>query len=287
MDMEQAKAELLHIQGMLHAKPGDPQLASLERNAYSLFCQLQQELHSSLQQKAKLNWVRFGDDNSAFFYHSMKHKNRLNRIMFIRFNGREISDPFQVQQAFYEFYYGLFCFEDTGRVPINLDRACQGPILSMQHHSLLDLQFTPEEIKRALWSIPDNKAPGLDGFNSCFYKASWEVVGKDLVRAVSQFFSNGKLKSWNMTTITLIPKVPNPQHPGDFRPISCCHVLYKVISKLICSKLKLVLDFLVDPAQGAFVAGRSIMHNILLCQDLVKQYHRKHYAPTCLIKIDL
>ncbi|XP_057526250.1 uncharacterized protein LOC130805490 [Amaranthus tricolor] len=61
------------------------------------------------------------------------------------------------------------------------------------------------------------------------------------------------LKSWNNTTITLIPKVPNPLHPGDFRPISCCHVLYNCISKLICSKLKLVLDFLIDQAQGAFV----------------------------------
>ena len=101
-------------------------------------------------------------------------------------------------------------------------------------------------------------------------------MGDDIIKAISQFFENGKmLKSWNNTTITLIPKVPNPLHPGDFRPISCCHVLYNCISKLICSKLKLVLDFLIDQAQGAFVASRSIMHNILLCQDLVKHYTRK------------
>ena len=105
-------------------------------------------------------------------------------------------------------------------------------------------------------------------------------MGDDIIQAVHQFFDNGKmLKSWNITTITLIPKVHSPLYPDDFRPISCCHILYKCISKLICSRLKLVLDFLIDQAQGAFVAGRSIMHNILLRQDIVKHYTRQGCAP--------
>ena len=182
----------------------------------------------------------------------------------------------------------MFCFENKDRCSINIDTVYQGPVLSSHRHSLLDLKFSSEEIKLALWNIPDDKAPGLDGFNFRFYKASREVLGGGIVKAVTQFFDNGKmLKSWNTTTITLIPKVWCPTHPGDFRPISCCHVLYKCISKLICSKIKFVLEFLIDQAQGAFVVGRSIMHNILLCQDLVKHYTRKNCTPSCLMKIDL
>ena len=90
------------------------------------------------------------------------------------------------------------------------------------------------------------------------------------------------LKSWNTTTINLIPKVQYPSHPRDFRLIAYCHVLYKFISKLIYSRLKLVMGNVIDQAQGAFVAGRNIMHNILLCQDLVKHYTRKNCAPSCL-----
>ena len=130
----------------------------------------------------------------------------------------------------------------------------------------MTLSFTKEEVKGAMWSIPEDKAPGLDNFNSKFYKASWEIVGDNIVSAINQFFHSGKMyRSWNTTTTTLIPKIKCPSHLGDFRLISCCHILYKCISKLICSKLKFILGSLIDQAQGASVAESSIMHNILLC----------------------
>lgn len=111
---------------------------------------------------------------------------------------------------------------------------------------LLDLSFNAEEIKGALWSINDNKAPGLDGFNSKFYKVAWPAIRDNIVAAIQSFFRIGKfLKSWNITTITLIPKVPCPSSLGDFRPMSCCHVLYKCISKLLCSRLRLVLNYTI------------------------------------------
>lgn len=125
-------------------------------------------------------------------------------------------------------------------------------------------------------STPDDKALGLYGFNRKYYKADWEVLGDDIIKAVNQLFENGKMLNSNITAITLIPKVRSPLYPGDFRPISCCHVLYKCISKLICSRLKLVLEYLIDQGQGAFVASHSTIPNILLCQYIVKHYTRQH-----------
>ena len=88
-----------------------------------------------------------------------------------------------------------------------------------------------------MWSIPEDKALGLDGFNSGFYKAAWKIVGTDVVKAVQDFANGTLLKSWNTTAITLIPKVATPNTPDDYRLISCCNVIYKCISKLICRKL--------------------------------------------------
>ena len=102
------------------------------------------------------------------------------------------------------------------------------------------------------------------------------------------FFANGTLlKSWNTTSITLIPKIATPNTPGDYRPICCYNVIYKCISKLICRKLRHVLASIISPMQGAFIEGKSILHNILLCQDIVKHYGWKNCSPSCLLKIDL
>jgi len=55
------------------------------------------------------------------------------------------------------------------------------------------------------------------------------------------------------TKLIVLPKVAHPQKASDFRPISCCNVLYKVISKLLSSPLKEVLPSLINQCQGTFV----------------------------------
>ena len=70
------------------------------------------------------------------------------------------------------------------------------------------------------------------------------------------------LEQINTTLLALIPKVHAPMMVTDFRPISCCNVLYKIIAKLIVQKLSMVLDKLISPCQDAFIPGRSIGDNI-------------------------
>ncbi|XP_074277734.1 uncharacterized protein LOC141601358 [Silene latifolia] len=85
------------------------------------------------------------------------------------------------------------------------------------------------------------------------------------------FFSTGQLLvQVNTTIITLIPKVDRLTSMKHFRPISCCNVLYKAISKILCARLALILPDLINRSQGAFVKGRSILENILICHDLVR-----------------
>lgn len=73
----------------------------------------------------------------------------------------------------------------------------------------------------------------------------------------------------------------------DFRPILLCTVIYKCIFKLIASRLKKILPFIVDVAQSFFIPGRSISDNILLAQELFRGYDRETSAPKCALKIDL
>ncbi|KAL0451451.1 UNVERIFIED_CONTAM: LINE-1 retrotransposable element O protein [Sesamum latifolium] len=101
------------------------------------------------------------------------------------------------------------------------------------------------------------------------------------------FFVTGRLlKQVNSTLISLIPKVNNPTVVGEFRPISCCNVLYKIITKILVQRMRGILDMLVSPSQNAFVPGRSIGDNILLAQELYG-YNQQRLPPRCALKVDL
>lgn len=75
------------------------------------------------------------------------------------------------------------------------------------------------------------------------------------------------LQTINKTHIALIPKVPNPETTSHFRPISLCNNSYKILSKLLANRLKVILPDLISHNQNAFVPGRLIQDNILLAHE--------------------
>ncbi|MDV3140050.1 MAG: reverse transcriptase family protein, partial [Sweet potato little leaf phytoplasma] len=95
------------------------------------------------------------------------------------------------------------------------------------------------------------------------------------------------LREVNATNLVMIPKFNNACSVNDFRPIACCNTIYKCISKVLCNRLSSVLPSLVQENQGAFVKDRSILHNILITQELIRLYGRRRVSPRCMMKIDL
>ena len=107
--------------------------------------------------------------------------------------------------------------------------------------------------------------------------------------AVQDFFRSGKiLKEINVTAITSILKIKSSASVGDFRPIACYPILCKIITKLTYTRLSSVLLGVFSQTQGAFITRRNIISNILLYQDLVKQFRRKNnQVKGLLMKVDL
>ncbi|XP_020249226.1 uncharacterized protein LOC109826612 [Asparagus officinalis] len=127
--------------------------------------------------------------------------------------------------------------------------------------------------------MDDNKAPGPEGFGMSFYKSSWSVIGDEVTKAISDFFQSGKILGMiNSTSITLVPKVKCPKTPSDFRPIACC---------ILTNRIKSVMGYLINEAQSAFVKGKHISSNILLANEIVKSYNRKHISPRTMLSIDI
>ncbi|KAL5539057.1 hypothetical protein UlMin_044549 [Ulmus minor] len=122
------------------------------------------------------------------------------------------------------------------------------PKVTTEMNTKLLRPFTSDEVYKALMDMHPTKAPGLDGLPALFYQKFWDVVGPDITLAVLHVLNNqGDVSKWNDTLITLIPKVKEPQSVKEYRPISLCNVLYKIVSKTITNRFRLILD---DAAQG-------------------------------------
>jgi len=174
------------------------------------------------------------------------------------------------------------------RHPIDLNVISHGKALSMEQKIDLCKPFTDKDIKDAMFSIPNHKSLGPNGFSSGFFKSTWSITGPMVCCIIRNFLSMGHMPLFLSTTkLILLPKMARPQSASNFRPISCCNVIYKVISKFLSAGLKEVLPSLIDHCQGAFVRGREIIYNVLICQDLAQGYHRKHISTRCMMKVDL
>lgn len=141
-----------------------------------------------------------------------------------------------------------------------------GPVVTEEQGKDLMKRFTHEEIKEALYFIPGDKSLGPDRYGSHFFKDTWDVIGDESTEAILDFFNSKKiLKQLNHTILAPIPKVKCANSVTKFRPIAFCNMLYKFLTKLLCATLKQILPDIIAPNQGAFIQGRFIAHNILIC----------------------
>jgi len=101
-----------------------------------------------------------------------------------------------------------------------------------------------------------HKAPGPDGMNPFFYQKFRHVIGDDVSAAVISILQgHPSLPAPNHTFVTLIPKKHKPDSISDFRPISLCNVIYKLVTKVTANQLKPLLPDIISDTQGAFVQG--------------------------------
>ncbi|XP_062171134.1 uncharacterized protein LOC133876926 [Alnus glutinosa] len=232
---------------------------------------LQMEINEILEredlrckQRTKQHWYRFGDRNTKFFHSWANQRRKINTIRSISdTEGRVWRRKEEVSRTFIEFYTQLFNSQTPSGI-VDCLSVTDSRVSDDMNHKLLR-PFTGDEVRCALFQMHPFKSPGPDGFSARFFQQSWGVVGSDVTRVVLNVLNGGLIEGGiNSTYICPVPKINSPSKVSDFRPISLCDVIYKIISKVLANRLKQVLPFIISSEQSAFIPGRLITDNILI-----------------------
>lgn len=137
-------------------------------------------------------------------------------------------------------------------------------------NAFLTKPITADEIKDTAFNIKGSSAPGEDSLTGIFYQKFWHIVSPSLSQEIQDFFRSTIIPDgWNHTQLILLLKIVHPQRVHDMRLISLWSVQYKIISKILCNRLKVFLPEIISDTQGAFVSGRLISDNVIIAHEMI------------------
>ncbi|XP_061993910.1 uncharacterized protein LOC133711840 [Rosa rugosa] len=221
-------------------------------------------------------WNRdiFGNEYQIFshYYNGEKKKKKVDGLF--AEDGTWSENPAVMKNIAKSFFQNLFTIEEVPDLRFTIPNLF--PTVELTNIKELAAPVCYQEIRSALFSIGGMKAPGFDGFPALFFQNHWELCKVEVIKIVTNAFIEGRIpEGLNHTLITLVPKVQGPKHMHLFRPISLCCTVYKIITKIIVSRIRPFLKKWISPNQVSFVPGRHISDNVMVTQEIL---HKCRYA---------
>jgi hypothetical protein len=243
------------------------------------------------------------DENTNFFEAYAKGRKIMNTIWSLKdSSGRDVYSFNDLAHLGKSHFQNLFKENNGANIAEIIQLALLFPcfVNDETNRSLME-EVSEEELKEVLHSFQKNKSPRPDGWTIEFFLGFYDLIGKDVLVVVEESCREGHIHApLNVTFIALIPKSDSPQHLDDFRPISLCNCIYKVVAMVIFRRIKGVLSEMISKEKFGFLEGRQIHEAIGVAQerlhsiksrkekgmflkiDLSKSYDRVKWLYTCL-----
>lgn len=190
-------------------------------------------------------WLKAGDRITAFFHKQAQARKCFNTISEIKEDNDIHKDFEYIKKAAFLHFQSLYSEDKDLNQYSNLLDVVPS-VKSQQTKETLEAKITQDEVKKSLFDMDPNKAPRPDGFSTRFLQDCWLIIEKELLKMVQKSQNTQKIGgSTNSAFLALIPKEKGANIFSRFRLISLCNTGYKLITKIISNRLKLILPKII------------------------------------------
>ena len=243
--------------------------------------------------RSKADWTELGEKNTRYFL-NLEKRNYNNKCItkLIKDNKEEITEKEEILTYEHNFYKKLYsnpndCNEAEREELFKLFNDETILKISQANNELCEQEISIEEIGKALKELKNGKSPGTDGFTPDFYKFFWSDIKYHVFNSILYATQNNMLSiEQRRGIINLIPKKNKDiRFLKNWRPISLLNTDYKIITKLLATRIKSVLPEVINEDQVAYLKGRYIGQNIRLIFDIM-EYTKDNKIPGILTFLD-
>ena len=237
--------------------------------------------------RAKVQEIEQGERCTSYFVNLEKQRaNNKQMNSLLTEDGTLVETQDEILKETTNFYKQLYTSEKT-------DDLAQDYLLNKLKQNLTDEdkdsiegEITLTEILIAIKALANEKSPGCDGLTAEFYKTFSSVIGNDLVDVINNGFQKGELSiTMRRGVIVLIPKGGEKKLLKNWRPISLLNYDYKIITKVLTSRLRDIMPTIIHPNQKCGINGRSIHDGAALIRDLIDYVNDKN-LPGLIVSLD-
>ena len=236
--------------------------------------------------RSRIKWHMEGERNSKYFFALEKRHFKAKTITKIRnSDGSIITECAKILRELESFYQVLYTECNYNEFTITNS---SGVFLCNEDKMLLEQDINVDELWNAISTMKLNKAPGLDGLPVEFYRTFWTHIKDLLLELYRKCYDTGLLNpSSRKGVISLLLKGDkDPTFVKNWRPLTLLNLDYKIIAKLLASRMKKILDKIIGPQQTGFMEGRQISENIRKTMDVISYANRHKEKRWIIMSID-
>jgi hypothetical protein len=189
------------------------------------------------------------------------------------------------------YVFSQYLLEKYAHIPVCVDslRVLEQIISQPADHPYdahLQLPITQEERRASITKGGKHKATGPGGISAEFFKVHYDTIKEDLLEVVNHMFLMQRIvQGQKQGTIVCLPKQQHPDTPEDFRPITLLNVEYKLLARILETRLAPLLEDFVSPFQYCGVPGNTIMDAVSTIRDVIA-YVDTTNTPLCVLSLD-